>query len=328
MIMKKIKFLALIMSALLSANFAWGADPTVTLDFEGTGTFPYNADWTCEGSEGTLNHTTGGSKCASFNFTTAKYITYAKSLYKIKSVSFWGNRTSNNTTHPTITVEISTDDGKTWGEYGSAQPSLAKNSWTQGTITLGTPTTGKIRLRYNCTSNAVKYIDDIVITYTTSEPAYTVTAVSNDENLGTVSGTTTITASPEECVGYADLAYTVTPDGKATVAQSGNTFTVSNVTDNVTVTINFVALTPDTYEDHLHNNTTIEECGSYTAPSLDDATKATTGDCDLDHYHFAGWVTSPISTGTPGAPDGMVTAGTAMNSNGAKYIAVWAKEDN
>ncbi len=163
-------------------------------------------------------------------------------------------------------------------------------------------------------------------TITISAPSYTVTAQSNNTELGTVSGTTTITASPKTCVGYANPAYTVTPAGKATVAQNGNTFTVSNVTANVTVTINFVALTPDIYEDHLHNNAKIEKCGSYEAPSLPDATKATTGDCDADHYHFAGWVTSTISTGTTDAPSGMITTGTAMNANGRTYIAVWAKE--
>lgn len=156
--------------------------------------------------------------------------------------------------------------------------------------------------------------------------SYTVTAVSNDENLGTVSGTTSITASPEECVGYDNPAYTVTPAGKATVAQSGNTFTVSNVTADVTVTINFAELDKDTYVDNLHGNADIEECGSYEAPSLPDAAKATTGNCDVVHYHFAGWVTRTISTGTPGAPSGMITAGTNMTSNGATYIAVWAKE--
>lgn len=163
---------------------------------------------------------------------------------------------------------------------------------------------------------------------TISEPSYTITATKNDASLGNVSlSGKVITATPNTCVGYANPAYTVTPAGKATVAQSGNTFTVSNVTDNVTVTINFVALTPDTYEDHLHGNAAIEKCGSYTAPSLDDATKATTGNCDVVHYHFAGWVTGTISTGTPGAPSGMITAGTNMNSNGTAYIAVWAKEE-
>ncbi|MCQ2328523.1 MAG: hypothetical protein MJZ59_04175, partial [Paludibacteraceae bacterium] len=136
-----------------------------------------------------------------------------------------------------------------------------------------------------------------------------------------------ITASPKECVGYANPAYTVAPAGKATVNQSGNTFTVSNVTDNVTVTINFAELTKDTYVDRLHNNDPIEKCGSYTAPSLPDATKATEGDCDAVHYHFAGWVTDIISTGTTDAPLGMITTGTAMNANGTAYIAVWAKEE-
>lgn len=163
---------------------------------------------------------------------------------------------------------------------------------------------------------------------TISEPSYTITATKNDASLGNVSlSGKVITATPNTCVGYANPAYTVAPDGKATVNQSGNIFTVSNVTADVTVTINFAELAKDTYEDHLHGNTAFEECGSYEAPSLPDAAKATTEDCDVLHYHFAGWVTSTITTGTPGVPSGMITAGTAMNANGRTYIAVWAKEE-
>lgn len=162
-------------------------------------------------------------------------------------------------------------------------------------------------------------------TITISEPSYTITATKNDASLGNVSlSGKVITATPNACVGYANPAYTVT-SGSATVSQSGNNFTVTP-SSNCTVRINFAALAKDTYVDHLHNNADIERCGSYPAPSLDDAAKATEGNCDVVHYHFAGWVTDPIFTGTPGTPDDMITAGTNMTSNGRTYIAVWAKE--
>ena len=161
---------------------------------------------------------------------------------------------------------------------------------------------------------------------TISEPSYTITATKNDASLGNVSlSGKVITATPNACVGYANPAYTVT-SGSATVSQSGNNFTVTP-SSNCTICINFDELKKDTYVDHLHDNATIEKCGSYPAPSLDDAAKVTEGNCDVVHYHFAGWVTSSISIGTPGVPSGMITAGTAMNANGRTYIAVWAKEE-
>lgn len=163
-------------------------------------------------------------------------------------------------------------------------------------------------------------------TITISEPSYTITATKNDASLGNVSlSGKVITATPNTCVGYANPAYTVT-SGSATVSQSGNKFTVTP-SSNCTICINFDELEKDTYVDNLHGNTTIEECGSYTAPLLSDAPKATTGDCDVLHYHFAGWVTKTISTGTTDAPSGMITAGTNMNSTGEEYIAVWAREE-
>ncbi|MBQ7472181.1 MAG: InlB B-repeat-containing protein [Prevotella sp.] len=72
---------------------------------------------------------------------------------------------------------------------------------------------------------------------------YTITAVSNNNSYGTVSGTTTITATPAE--GYrvvaGDGGYTVT-SGTATVVNNGdNTFTVTPSSD-CTVQINFEAI--------------------------------------------------------------------------------------
>lgn len=238
---------------------------------------------------------------------------------------------SNLTANIVVTAPTNFEVSKSSGSGYASSVTLTQSSGTvsntpiyvrmKSGLSQGTGKGGNITL-----SSTGATQQTIAVVGTVTAPSYTVTAQSNNTELGTVSGTTTITAFPTECVGYDNPAYTVAPEGKATVNQSDNIFTVSDVTDNVTVTINFVALTPDTYEDHLHNNTTIERCGSYPAPSLDDATKATTGDCDVDHYHFAGWVTSPIYTGTPGTPDDMVTAGTAMKSNGTPYIAVWAKE--
>ncbi len=76
-----------------------------------------------------------------------------------------------------------------------------------------------------------------------STPTYRFTAASNNMNFGTVTTSgNTITATPKS--GYVVSGYSVSPTGAATVVQSGNVFTVSNLTANCTVTINFAAKTP------------------------------------------------------------------------------------
>ena len=72
-------------------------------------------------------------------------------------------------------------------------------------------------------------------------PSYTLTAVSSNTAYGTVSlSGKTITAAPKTGYQIDDTTpYTVSPAGAATVTRSGNTFTVSNLTSNCTVTIHF-----------------------------------------------------------------------------------------
>lgn len=250
--------------------------------------------------EGTVELTLGGTSGAWTFANSSKQLLGATAVKKVA----WGSGTT--------TWSISISDGIATIQNGTS-------SYGRFLYNVGSPRF----IPYTSATSATMLLPQLY-----RKPSYTVTAQSNNTDLGTVvSGTTSITASPNECVGYDDPAYTVAPEGKATVNQSGNTFTVSNVTADVTVTINFAELDKkDTYVDNLHGNATIERCGSYEAPSLPDAAKPTTEDCDAVHYHFAGWVIGTISTGTTDAPLGMITAGTAMNANKTEYIAVWAKE--
>lgn len=74
-------------------------------------------------------------------------------------------------------------------------------------------------------------------------PAYTITALSNNTNYGTVSlDGSVITANPKD--GYRiskTTPYTISPSGSATVSQNGNQFTISP-SANTTITINFEAI--------------------------------------------------------------------------------------
>lgn len=166
-------------------------------------------------------------------------------------------------------------------------------------------------------------------TITINAPSYTVTAQSNNPSLGSVSGTTTIIATPNACVGYASPAYTVTA-GSATVSQDGNTFTVTPSSD-CTVRINFAEQAHDTYLDNVQGtDMTGNYCGSYSAPAIADKTTVSaasqTGDCATDHYHFVGWVKRTITSGQNTEPLDIVKAGTSMTADGSTYRAVWAKE--
>lgn len=78
-----------------------------------------------------------------------------------------------------------------------------------------------------------------------SGETYSFTAVSNNTTWGTVETSgNTITATPAE--GYYVVDATVDPEDAATITKDGDKFTVSNLTANCTVTVNFAALTPVT----------------------------------------------------------------------------------
>lgn len=134
----------------------------------------------------------------------------------------------------------------------------------------------------------------IVVIYEAITPAYTITAVSNNDLYGTVSLTgTTITATPAEGYTYADPAYSVSPENSATVVQEGHAFSVTP-SANTTVTINFEAIPTYTVTLGDDNSTLTETIGGagVTLPSRS----------ALNGYDFAGWSATNVSTETTTAP--------------------------
>ena len=146
---------------------------------------------------------------------------------------------------------------------------------------------------------------------------YTITAVSNNDSYGTVSGTTTITATPEE--GYRVVAgnggYDVT-SGSATVTNNGdNTFSVTPSSD-CTVQINFEAIPTHTATFSVNGETTsdtFQEGADIEFPS---------DPYDINSKTFVGWVTSAI-VGTTNVEPNFVTSAT-MSTNDVTYYAVFA----
>ena len=88
---------------------------------------------------------------------------------------------------------------------------------------------------------------------TQANVSFNVTLQSNNTDYGTVSPasaslssgeTANFTGAPKTGYTYASTAYTVSPAGAATVTRNGNQFTLSNVTADCTVTVNFA---PESY---------------------------------------------------------------------------------
>lgn len=126
-----------------------------------------------------------------------------------------------------------------------------------------------------------------------SAPQYTITAKSENEAYGTVSlNGKTITATPK--TGYTVAGYEVTPAGAATVTQSGNTFTVSNVKSDCTVTIKFAAKTAATITYIVPSGVTVSgTTASYVGDSVKLASVSGTP-TGTEGYTFFGWATKSI----------------------------------
>ena len=163
---------------------------SVTLDFEGSGTFPYNDDWTITNFivYSSLNHT--GSNSASTNKKESAFAQYNNKLDNISKVVYYISKTSSNTNKTSsFCVETSTD-GSTWVGQGQSPTfdKVLQNKWTEVTVSLETPVTGYVRVCYKGTS-AERLVDDITVYYT---PAPT---GSTDPNIYYSSSSLTIAAN-------------------------------------------------------------------------------------------------------------------------------------
>lgn len=130
---------------------------------------------------------------------------------------------------------------------------------------------------------------------------YTLTAASNNTAYGTVTlSGKTITATPK--TGYEiDSAnpYTVSPSGAATVTLSGNTFKVSKMTADCTVTVNFKARTAATILYHVPTGVTVSGTTSaYVGDRIALATVSGSPSDTTHSYTFVGWGSSEVELTT------------------------------
>ena len=175
------------------------------------------------------------------------------------------------------------------------------------------------------TTSSAARLKWITVTYTEGGSSYTITAESNNDSWGTVSGTTTITASP--AVGYQvkeSEPYTVT-SGSATVTRgtgaNTNKFTVSASTD-CTVRINFEAI--PTYAIRFFNNGTQIGATQNIAKGSSPVVPSDPAACD-EGYAFVGWWTAELAEDNTTAH----TWVTDFTVSGAQdYYAVFSHPDD
>jgi len=81
----------------------------------------------------------------------------------------------------------------------------------------------------------------------------------------------------------------------------------------------------DTYIDRMHGNSTSYECGSYSAPELDDGDMVSGTDCQKNYAIFQGWVTADQINldGTLKAGATVISEGSEMTASGTTYYSVW-----
>ena len=201
------------------------AQSTVTLDFEGSGAFPYNADWTITNLSvySSLNHTTSGRNSASTSGKESAVAQYKNKLENISKVVYYISKTTTNTnTSSYFLVETSTD-GSNWVGQGLSPTfdQIKQNEWTEVSVELSTPVTGYVRVSYKG-STAVRVVDDITVYYTPAAVGTTDPEISYSSSSLTIAANGTLT-QPElkKPNGVTIKSYSSDNESVATVTDKG-----------------------------------------------------------------------------------------------------------
>ena len=225
------------------------AQSTVTLDFEGSGTFPYNDDWMITNFivYSSLNHTTSGSNSASTNKKESAFAQYKNKLENISKVVYWISKTSTNTKPSYFLVETSTD-GSTWVSQGQSPTfdKVLQNKWTEVTVSLETPVTGYVRVCYKGTS-AERLVDDITVYYTPAPTGTTDPNISYSSSSFTIAANGTLTPPTlNNPNGVTIKSYSSDNTSVATVTEEG---VIALAGGTGTATITATSQANDTYKE-------------------------------------------------------------------------------
>ena len=131
---------------------------------------------------------------------------------------------------------------------------------------------------------------------------FALTAASSDETRGTVTVRShTVTAFPAE--GYCVGGYTLAPADAAVVKQNGNVFTVSRMTKDCTLTVQFDPRTPSTVHFSVPEGVTAPaDAAGYTGDTFTFPQPSGTPSDTAHDYTFLGWAAAP-QTDTDSRPD-------------------------
>lgn len=335
-----------IADATVTANFISSstvATPTFTVS-EGTYNAVQSIEINCGTDDATIYYTTDGTDPTTSSSEYSSEISVTQTT-TIKAFAVKDGLTDSDIASATYTLKCvapSFDPAAGSVSYGTA---IALSTTTEGatiyyTTNGDTPTssssaynssnkptvTGNQTFKAIATKSGWSDSDVSSAAYTYY---YVITSGSNNDSYGTVSGTTTITATPED--GYrvvaGDGGYTVA-SGTATVVNNGdNTFTVTP-TSNCTVQINFEAIPTHTVTFSINGDVsrtaTVAEGSAITFPTAKD-TPADATEFNKTHNGktFVGWYTSEYTHAST-APSYVNTATATMSTSDVTYYAVYA----
>lgn len=265
--------------------------------------------------------------------TDHTYITY-KNKVKVTNFSFKLARTSKNSNY-NVYIETS-DDGTSW----TAAETYEMSSFSNGSFTTKSKNfDGETAyyVRFHCyNTTAVRYVDDISITYNTSSSGgtttyktspdcstlYSITLSGDGSTTGgdfSASGESaytgaTISLFADPADGYQFSTWTVTKAGGGTVPVLENTFTMPD--DDVTISATFTPLT--SYTIRFFNNGDLISSQSVYAGRTPNVPADPEG---CDGYTFVGWWTSALTTDNT-TPQTWITDFTV--SGAQDYYAVYS----
>ena len=127
--------------------------------------------------------------------------------------------------------------------------------------------------------------------------SFTVTAVSDDEAHGTVTGSGKhFIAQPAE--GWYAAGWTLEPSDAAEVTQNGNSFRLSGITADCTLTIHFAAKGAAAVHYAVPDGVSCEDSTGYLSESVVLPTPEGTPSDPACEYSFVGWVDAPVEAAT------------------------------
>ena len=136
---------------------------------------------------------------------------------------------------------------------------------------------------------------------------FTVTCVSDDEEHGTVSGSgKSFTAVPAE--GWYTSGWTLDPDDAAEVRQIGNSFRLSKITANCTLTVHFSQKTPAVLYFSVPEGVSCDPIEGYLSDTVELPTPVGNPTDDAHDWQFVGWVKAPLEE-TEDKPEDILPAG-------------------